>query len=143
MGVGPMLTAIRARKGQAVLELAAVGAFLLFLAMAAVQFGILYSIKLKVTHAARAGARFASVHALDDNVDLIRQHTVAAAAQDLDLTPSMVTVTYPANGGVATAKDPAVVTVAYPCRLSVPFLGFIFGSDTVILRAQARFRIEG
>lgn len=128
------------RRGQAIVELALLLTFLLLLAAGAVQFGILHGIKLRVEHAAREGARYGSIHALNGTDEDIRAHTIEAAK---DLTPPVsagnVTIATP-DGRVG--DKPIAVTVVYPYSPSVFLVGALLPS-TINIQATAQMRIEG
>jgi len=130
---------LRQRKGQAIVELALLVSFLLLLGAGAIQFGILYGIKLRVEHAAREGARWASVHALDGTDTDIKNQVIAAAA-DLDppISAANVTITTP-DGRVG--DKPIYVTVVYPYSPRV-FLVSVLLPSTINFTHTAVMRIE-
>lgn len=128
------------QSGQAVVELALVSVLLLLLALGAVQFGILYGVWLRVEHAAREGARYASINVLRLTDDEIKAHTILAAR---DLTPPIqpagITIETP-NG--RQADRPVKVSVTYSYSPQVPLVSRLLPS-TLRIRASTQMRIEG
>lgn len=123
-----------AQRGQALVELSLAIVVLLFLALGVVQFGVLYSLKLRVEHAAGEGARYAATEMLHGATDAdIVQHTLAAAP---NLPPPAPTVTVQAP--VRQGGQPVVVTVSYFYRPTVPIVGQMVGPITLKGRAEAR-----
>ena len=100
--------------------------------LAMIQAGLMLRDQLVVVEAARAGAREASVSALDDEV---RSAAVVAAA-DLDPEHLQIAVTRPGAQG-----DPVAVSVRYEMPTTVPFIGWLFPSS-VSLSSSATFRQE-
>lgn len=131
------------QRGQAVVELALAMSVLMLLALGAIQFGVLFNLKLKVEHAAREGARFASIHALAEGSDAaIRQHT-AASAPDLapPIAPEQVSVEPTEDDGRA-GNTPVRVRVEYPYTPDVPMIRLLL-PQTLVIRGQTAMRIEG
>jgi len=131
---------VRERRGQAIVELAMLVTFLMILAAGAVQFGILYGIKVRVEHAAREGARWGAAHALDGtNTDIKNQ--VIAVAGDLNppIAAANITITTPDGRG---GDKPIYVTVVYPYSPRV-FLVSALLPSTINLRHTVAMRIEG
>ena len=130
---------VRQRRGQAIVELAMLVTFLMLLAAGAIQFGVLYGIKLRVEHAAREGARWASIHALNDTDADIANQVIAIAS---DLTPPVsaqnVTITTP-EGRVG--DKPIYVTIVYPYSPTV-FLVSALLPSTINFTHTAVMRIE-
>jgi hypothetical protein len=128
------------RKGQAIVELALLLTFLLLLAAGAIQFGTLHGIKLRVEHAAREGARYGSIHALNGTDQDIRTHVIEAGK---DLTPPIsadnITIATP-DGRIA--DKPIAVTVVYPYSPTVFLVGALLPS-TMNIQSTAQMRIEG
>lgn len=100
--------------------------------LAMIQAGLVLRDQLVVVEAARAGAREASVSALDDEV---RSAAVVAAA---DLDPSRLQVAVSRSGAQG---DPVVVSVSYQMPATVPFIGWLF-PPSVSLSSSATFRQE-
>ena len=100
--------------------------------LAMIQTGLMLRDQLVVVEAARAGAREASVSALDDEV---RSAAVVAAA---DLDPSRFETTVTRTGAQG---DPVTVSVRYSMPATVPFIGWLFPSS-VSLSSSATFRQE-
>jgi len=133
---------IAGRRGQATIELALALTTLLLFSLGAVQFGILYSLKLRVEHAAREGARYGAIHVLEGaaGVSNTKQHAVDAAP---DLNPPLAT----SNVDVQTpqgavADKPVAVTVTYPYTPTIPLVKSVLPSSMSI-RSQVQMRIEG
>ncbi|MBI3947374.1 MAG: pilus assembly protein [Armatimonadetes bacterium] len=128
-----MVSAGASRGGQAIVELALAIFLLLLLALGIVQFGTLYSLKLRVEHAAGEGARYAAIEMLHGATDSdIIQHTLAAAT-DLDPAP---TVTL--NAPVRQGGEPVTITVSYSYVPDVAIVGDIIGPMTLTGTAEGR-----
>ena len=96
-------------------------------------------VQVAAGHAAREGARYASVASRPDEaavVDRVRDRVGV-----LDLAPQDVNVDYPTCGGCSNA--PVVVTVrkTIPGPLR-PFLGVFTGGDTIVARSEGKVRAE-
>lgn len=133
---------VRGQQGQALIELSVLILVVMLLGLAAVQFGILYGVRVRVEHAAREGARYAAVHVLDPNAQAsIINHTIDAVGGDLKpaLTAADVSVTTPQG---AVGDRPVVVTVTYNCPLTIPLMRSILPNPTR-MQVRALMRIEG
>lgn len=100
--------------------------------LAMIQAGLMLRDQLVVVEAARAGAREASVSALDDEV---RSAAVVAAA---GLDPSRLQTTVTRSGAQG---DPVEVAVRYEMPATVPFIGWLF-PPSVTLSSSATMRQE-
>ena len=113
-------------RGAAALEFALVLPLLLLLVMGIIEFGFMFQDQLALTHAAREGARMASVRAWNAT-------TVASRA--FPITPTIVVSPNPPS--LARRGDPITVTLTYAYDWRVlPFPG------TVPLSARATMRAE-
>ena len=130
---------VAGRRGQSTIELALLVTLLMLLTLGAVQFGILYGVKLRVVHAAREGARYAAVNVRTRPDTDIQQHVIAAAP---DLTPPItqgqVEVETPEG---ETADKPVRVTVTYVRALTMPLVRILV--PTVTFEESVEMRIEG
>jgi Flp pilus assembly protein TadG len=130
-----MISLIRQKRGQSVVELALVLPFLLLVLFGITEFGRAWATQNVLTSAAREGARLAVV--TEPNVGLVtsRVRTVCAAA---GITPTGVTVVAPAP------FDPERrVTVTVTCNFQI-LTGTLLGgfSGTVPLSASTTMRHE-
>lgn len=100
--------------------------------LAMIQAGLMLRDQLVVVEAARAGAREASVSALDEEV---RSAAVVAAA---GLDPAHLQTTVTRSGAQG---DPVEVAVLYEMPATVPFIGWLFPAS-VVLSSSATFRQE-
>lgn len=131
------------RRGQAILEMAAVVIVLLFLTMGLIQFALIANARITLTNLAREGARFAAVHATeidsDNNPDPakgIKAHVIkladATTLADAGTRSSVNTITVtisPAETSppnpLRTSTKPIQVSVSYDMRHKF-FLPVIF-----------------
>lgn len=123
--------------GAAAVEFALVLIVLVLIVMGIVQFGVTYSQWLQVVHAAREGARWAS---LQRPADEVRSRVTAASAP---MVPKAVDITpggYDLPGGVG---DPVTVTVYFDSSILTPLMRTLFGVAGVKeLRSSATLRVE-
>lgn len=117
--------------GAAAVEFALVSVLLLMMIIGIVEFGRIYSAKLAVTHAAREGARQASVNRYDASY---------VKSQAAPLPPAAVTVAR--SVGADSYGRFVLVTVSAP--VSVGFLGTDWAIDrgTVTVSSSARMKAE-
>jgi len=113
-------------KGASAVELALVLPILLMLLFGIFQFGLVFNSYLAVTHAAREGARLASVDKYSESVVIERATPV---------TPTSVTINYP-NG--KAQGEPVTVTVNDDFTLEIPF----YGTVNIPLSGSATMRME-
>lgn len=114
------------QKGASAVELALVLPILVALIFGIFQFGLVFNNYLAITHAAREGARLATVDKYDETV--VRDRAAPA-------DPTSVSIAYP-NGNVQ--GEPVVVTVTDDFPLDIPF----FGSVNIPLTGSATMRME-
>jgi Flp pilus assembly protein TadG len=119
--------ASRDQRGQATVELALVLPFVLTLALALVQVGLVARDSVRVTHAARSGARAAAVGFDDESVRRAAVDGSGLAASRLSV------VVWRADGWVT-------VEVTYRCPTDVPLVGTV--APAVVLRDQLTMRLE-
>lgn len=122
---------MRGDAGAAAVEFALVSVLLLMMIIGIVEFGRLYSAKLAVTHAAREGARQASVDRYDESY---------VKAQAAPLPAASVTVAR--SVGTDSYGRYVLVTVSAP--VNVGFLGTDWEIDrgTVTVSSSARMKAE-
>lgn len=119
--------ASRDQRGQATVELALVLPFVLTIVLALVQVGLVARDAVRVTHAARSGARAAAVGFDDESVR-------RAAVDGSGLAPARLSVVvWRADGWVT-------VEVTYRCPTDVPLVGTV--APAVVLRDQLTMRLE-
>lgn len=137
-----MRGAARDQEGAAAVEFAIVSLILILLLTGIVQFGFTFFQYLEIVHAAREGARWASL-GLDEgsvtDTDTVKGR-VAAAAPGLTpgLTNDQIEISQVAVGG-----QPAVtVHVEYSSPIFVPLIGDIVGGTGFALESAATLRVE-
>lgn len=123
--------------GQAMVEFALVLPILLLLLCGIVDFGWIFYNQLAVNSAAREGARYASVHYMEEGKTTALANAEAQARGTVvDLADMTVTVT---SGSTATNVT-ATVTA------DVPFLtgltGVVLGKQSILLTGECTMRIE-
>jgi Flp pilus assembly protein TadG len=111
-------------RGSAVVEFALVVPLLLLVALALVQVAIVGRDRILVEHAARAGARTASVDPDDGAV----RSAVEAAIEPLD--PDAATVAIERG---ATFGDPVSVRVSYDVAISLPLAGSLLPASIAVV----------
>lgn len=124
--IGRLLDKLNSQKGASAVEFALLLPVLILLIVGIFQFGLAYNNYLDITHAAREGARMASVNKYDE---------AAIRAKAYPVVPDSVSVSYPA--GNSHGND-VIVTIVYNRTIEIPF----WGKVTVPLRSSAGMRIE-
>ncbi|NDL67336.1 TadE family protein [Anaerotalea alkaliphila] len=120
-------------KGQAMVEFALVLPILILILTGMLEFGLILHAYLGINHAAREGARLASLGGTDAQITLEVQSNLPT----LDLARLTVTVT-PAT---RVRGQDAVVAMTYNHQTLIPLIGNIIG-EGVPLRAQVAMRVE-
>jgi len=115
--------------GQSTVELALVLPAVLVVALALVQIGLVVRDQVRVTHAAREGARAAAVSADPESVD--------RAVDGVGLDPGRLDVTVRGRSGVGSQ---VTVGVAYDAVTDLPLVGSLL--PDLALRAEATMRVE-
>lgn len=123
---------MREPRGSAAVELALVLPLALIAALALVQVGLLTRDALVVQGAAREGAREAAVSVEQARV------TEAALRGGGGLAPDRTVVNVERTGDLGA---PVTVTVTYRAPILVPFVGWLF-PDEVVLVSEATMRQE-
>ena len=129
-------------KGASAVEFAIVSFVLILLLTGIIQFGYTFFQYLEIVHAAREGARWASLGLEPGSVsdsETVRGR-VAAAASGLapELTDSQIAITEESVDG-----QPAVtVRVEYETPIFVPIIGDIVGGTGIPLESSATLRVE-
>lgn len=122
----PAIAVLRSERGATAVELALLLPVLIMILVGTFEFGLAYNNYLAITHAAREGARMASVGAYDE----------ASVRDDAyPVNPTSVALTYPEGN---QHGNPARVTVRADYHLSIPF----FGERDIPLESRAEMRIE-
>lgn len=117
---------ISPESGASAVELALLLPILVLIIFGIFQFGLAFNNYLAITHAAREGARLASVGSFNEAT--VRERAIPA-------TPTSITVTYP-NG--QQQGQPVTVTVRDDYLLEIPF----FGTQTIPMSSSATMRLE-
>lgn len=132
----------RDQEGAAAVEFAIVAIVLIMLLTGIVQFGFTFFQYLEIVHAAREGARWASLGLDEGSVsdgETVRGRT-AAAAPGLSpaLTDDQIDISEVTVGG-----QPAVtVHIEYSSPIFVPLIGDIVGGTGFALESAATLRVE-
>jgi Flp pilus assembly protein TadG len=119
-------------RGSAVVEFALVVPLLLLVALALVQVAIVGRDRVLIEHAARAGARTASV---DPDDEAVRAAVVAAIAP---LDPLGATIDIERGG---TFGDPVLVRVTYRVPVAMPLAGSLLPAS-ITVAAEVTMRQE-
>lgn len=116
--------------GAAALEFALILPILVLLVCGIIEFGFVFQAQLALTHAAREGARIASVGKWDVGTPAL------VRAQAFPVTPVTIT-TVPADPGTATSGMAITVTIrhAYDWRV-LPFPGTVQLQGTATMRKE-------
>lgn len=132
----------RDQEGAAAVEFAIVAIVLIMLLTGIIQFGFTFFQYLEIVHAAREGARWASLGLDEGSVsdgETVRGR-VAAAAPGLApaLTDDQIDISEVTVGG-----QPAVtVHIEYSSPIFVPLIGDIVGGTGFALESAATLRVE-
>ena len=117
---------IKKEKGASTVEFAIVLPVLVTILVGIFQLGIAFNGYLAITHAAREGARQASVGNYDEQT---------VRSDSYPVKPTVVSLSYPEGEGHGL---PIRVTVRYDYSLSIPF----FGNQVIPLESHAEMRAE-
>ena len=136
---------LRSERAAAIVELALVVPFLMFIMCATIDFGLAVYTLNNLTAAVREGGRFAAVMdvapAADDNGVIDRVYNYIGNVGNTGLTPVQVkakihnSIPDPLNGNIAVWID------GYPYKPFTP-LAPLFGLGTITLNRRAFFRWE-
>lgn len=132
----------RSEEGASAVEFALVAMLLITLLLGITQFGFTLFQYLEIVHAAREGARWASLGVEPggtENPDSVLGRTAAAAP---GLSPGLsnadIVVSEEMVGGVGAVT----VTVQYDSPVFAPFIGAFTEGDVLHLRSSATLRVE-
>lgn len=135
-------------RGASAVEFALVLLLLMLLLTGIIQFGYTFYQYLQVEHAAREGARWASLRTAAGTVSMpgTTKYHAASAAPGLNLNDGQIGISV--DGSTRTtaldsdSSKPVRVTVTYESPVLMPFLGEIVDGDTIPLTASAEMRVE-
>lgn len=122
-------------KGGSAVEFALLLPVLMIIIMGIIQFGFTFFHYISIVHAAREGARWASL----ENTEESTISKVIEAAPGLDLTAENITVD-PPNPSIEQQGEPVKVTVDYDSIVIVPFI--LTDRSAISLLASATQKIE-
>jgi Flp pilus assembly protein TadG len=126
---------IRSDRGAAAVEFALLLPVLILLVFGIVEFGRAYNLYLAVTHAAREGARIASVRngtgATDGEIktQIADRSAIGVMESNIEITP---------GPNFKTPGQAITVLVHYPVTLTIP----LFGDYAFELKSEGIMRIE-
>ncbi len=126
-------------EGASAVEFALVAIVLSLFLIGILQFGVTFFQWLEMEHAAREGARWASL----SNSEASTKAKTIAAAPGIALTPANITVN-PPNPNISMSGNPVTVTVRFDTPIFGPLMQGAFGvsGSTYELTASATQRIE-
>lgn len=138
---------LRGQRGASAVEFAIVMVPLVLLLVGITQFGISFWHWLEVVHAAREGARWASLENPDDATrqKVLDSAPVLKAAYTAGTYDAVTNIVInPSNPSVDEAGLPVTVTVSYDSPIFFPIMKDLFGTPgyTVRLTGSASQRIE-
>ncbi len=131
-----LLTICKNEEGASALEFALLLPVLLLIIGGIIQFGFIFFQYLTITHAAREGARWASL----ESTEAFTVSRIIAASSGLNppLTSADITIN-PPNPTIGDQGNPVTVTIVYQSPILLPF---VLSGPTVSLRSSATQRIE-
>jgi len=138
------------QRGQALVEMALVIPILLLLMIGFMQFGLIFAGSVSVTNAARAGARFAAVSALDSAVapacpsnllDIVNANSFGVDKNQLTVHYKYQTGSSWSDPGTRTRNQWVWVQVIYPVPIVTPFLS-TFTGNTRLVTADVKMQVE-
>jgi Flp pilus assembly protein TadG len=134
----------RTERGQAIVEVAIILPFLAMLVLGGLDLGRAYYYTTALTGAAGFGARVGNNHLLPSTANI--QNAVIAAAPELNLNSTNITVTYTCSGCFGAsgsfAADPqapptVTVTVTWQYKPLTPLIGKLFPGGVATLVGTA------
>lgn len=128
---------LKDKKGQALVEMALILPILLLFIFGITEFGRVFATDLVLNHAAREGARAASVGSSDSDVLLI----VKNRALVLSLDSSKLIVSINPLEGSRCRGDAVTVKIKYPVKIYAPVISNIIG-NSYIVSGETIMRIE-
>ena len=146
-----IISKLRCRKGQAIVEMALVLPILLMLLFGIVEFGRIFNTYLIVSNASREGARLAALRAVDDSTVIeneVKDFIVSTGLCKIGEVDGKVTVTT-LEEGVSYLKENRksgeriLVEVQYNLNLITPIIGPIISeSGNIDIEAYTQMRVE-
>lgn len=153
-----LLTTLNNEKGTSAVEFALVLPVLILFILGIIQFGFIFFHWLSITHAAREGARWASLENPDGTVTQqgTTRYKVWQATSSLNprlansdiaiavLNPDGTVRENPADPTIEDAGNPVTVTVTYDSPIIAPLMKNIFGTsgNSITLVSSATQKIE-
>lgn len=132
----------RGDEGASAVEFAIVAIVLIMLLTGIVQFGYTFFQYLEIVHAAREGARWASL-SLDEGTvsdpDSVRGRVAAAAP---GLSPALTNEQITISSTTVDGQQAVTVHVSYSSPVFVPLIGDIVGGEGFDLESAATLRVE-
>jgi len=137
-----MMRVKRSDEGASAVEFAIVAIVLIMLLTGIVQFGYTFFQYLEIVHAAREGARWASL-GLDEGTvsdpDSVRGRVAAAAP---GLSPALTDDQIAISETTVDGQQAVTVQVQYTSPVFVPLIGDIVGGAGFNLKSAATLRVE-
>ena len=122
---------IKNERGQNMIEMALVLPILLLLLFGIIEFGRIFYSFLSINNGARAGARYAAVHVVDDDdlKDIIAEKSFPGDSDAQDTVVAHTTIEYVDSDGDEDRESDGTVeiSIAYPVELYAPLIYRIIG----------------
>jgi Flp pilus assembly protein TadG len=126
---------MKSQKGQSTVELALTFAFLMFLLLAIIDFGRLYTADLTIEHASREAARAASVGRTNNEIQAVVHQSTDGV---LDVSRMGININ-PVNLADRTQGSYVTITITYMGKLISPLVNF---ASPVTLTKKTEMRME-
>lgn len=126
---------IKNRNGQALVEMAFILPILLLILMGIVEFGRIFNAYLIVTNASREGARYASVHSSDTQIESAISNLTPTLEQD------KLSITITPSEGSRTSGNAVEVRIDYDIDIIAPLISAMIPNPYRVT-AQTTMRIE-
>jgi Flp pilus assembly protein TadG len=126
---------MKSQKGQSTVELALTFAFLMFLLLAIIDFGRLYTADLTIEHASREAARAASIGRTNNEIQAI---AIQSANGVLDVSKMGININ-PVNLADRMQGSYVTITITYMGNLISPLVSF---ASPVTLTKKTEMRME-
>lgn len=130
-----MIKLLKNKKGQTLVEMALILPILILILMGMVEFGRILNSYLIITNASREGARYASVHSTDSQIQVAINNLTSTLNQDkliLTISPQLSS---------RSSGSSATVRIDYDIDILTPLMSNIV-PDPFRVTAQTTMRVE-